>query len=161
VDLILDHETAILLVSLATVPSECEALCVRISDLSWRFEHLLIIFEAFPAARSYVSSALEKKAEFFAFSPPVVKAIRKLRRGLGIAEGSGVKKVESKVTWAFADDVGEVARLARLFGDAAEGRDETGGVIWQARDWLTQGEGDEFDVCFDIFLGTLPTDFLG
>jgi hypothetical protein len=146
VDLVLDHETAIIFISLMTVPSECDSLSSRISTLSWRFKHLLVIFECFPAARSYAKDHEARHMPFFAFSHPVVKAIRKLRRGLGIAEGSGMKRVECQVMWAFAEDVGAAARFSREFGDAAEGRDQTGGAAWGSRDWLMQNDGEDFEV---------------
>lgn len=145
VDLILDHDTATLFVILAALPSQCDSLNAHISHLSWRYKFLLIIFECFSAEDAYSNKGMSTNIDFF--SPPVVKAVKKLRRGLGIAEGSGTKRVDCDVSWAFAASVGEAARFSRIFGDAAEGR-AISGVLWGPRDWLTQTGGEAYEVLF-------------
>ena len=138
VDFILDSHTAILLAPLLTLPSQCEALTVRIAKQSWRYSRLLVIFEAFPASHSHRPGPTDTRnaATPYAYSPPILKAIKKLRRDLGIAEGGEAKRVATRVLFAFADNVDEVALFTRFFGDLAEANDDTGGAIWGARDWM-------------------------
>ena len=71
-----------------------------------------------------------------------MKAVRKLRRDLSISEGIQTKSAATVVEYAFANDVEEAAAFTRLYGDAAEARDSTGGMIWGERLWLTHEERD-------------------
>ena len=145
VDLILDQDTAILFIPLSAVPSECDGLITGISDISWRYSHILVIFEAFLVSQAF-GDGEENCTISFAFTEPILKSVKKLKRSLVIAEGVGTKTEDCLVSWAFAKSIEEAARLARIYGDSAESRDRTGGSLWQERWWL--GEREEEDSPF-------------
>ena len=142
VDLILDQDTAILFIPLSGVPSECEGLIAGISDISWRYSHILVIFEAFLVSQAF-GDGEENCTISFTFTEPIVRSVKKLKRSLVIAEGVGTKTEDCAVSWAFATSIEEAARLARIYGDSAEGRDGTGGSLWQERWWLGWGEAED------------------
>ena len=148
VDLILDQDTAILFLSLSALPSECEGLITGISDISWRYSHILIVFEAFLVSQAF-GNGEESRIASFVFTEPIVKSVKKLRRSLMIAEGVGTKTEDCVVSWAFAKNIEEAARLARVYGDMAENRDATEGLLWQERWWL--GERDAEDLALFEF----------
>ncbi|KAF7793464.1 hypothetical protein EIP86_004576 [Pleurotus ostreatoroseus] len=175
VDMILDQDTAVLFVSLRTLPAQCEALTSAINKASWDFLHVLVIFETFSVS-AYVKNNENVGPMADPFSPPVVKAVKKLRRDLSIAEGCDDKRTETVVQLAFPLTVEDVARMLRLYGDMAYHRDETGGLLWNDRRWLDLDEEDtdEQDLAaidgmnvfaaavilanmgLDAFLGTTP-----
>ena len=151
VDLILDQDTAILFLPLSVVPSECEGLVAGISDISWRYSHIMIIFEAFLVSQAFGDGEGNRIA-CFAFTEPILKSVKKLKQSLVIADGVGTKSEDCLLSWAFAKNVEEAARLARVYGDTAESRDKTGGLLWQERWWLGVREAEdlplfEFEVC--------------
>ncbi|EPQ50101.1 hypothetical protein GLOTRDRAFT_134253 [Gloeophyllum trabeum ATCC 11539] len=146
-DMILDPDTCIVFVSLPSLPAQCEATTKRLSALSWRYRDILVLFEAFPASRAYGSAHRGAVAplELNVFSAPVVKAIKKLRRDLGIAEVYEQKRAGVQIHSAFALSVKEAAVFVRVFGNMAEAADTTGGMIWGDRAWLdveAEGESD-------------------
>ncbi|KAJ6547006.1 hypothetical protein B0H19DRAFT_1265970 [Mycena capillaripes] len=146
VDIILDPHTAIIFTNLLILPSECADLTCRIGQQSWLYSRLLVIFDAYPASYSYQSKAhCNMASELFAYSPPVLKALGKLRRDVGIAEGCGTKRRACTLQYAFADTVEETAIFTRYFGDFAEANDDSRGVIWGDRAWLDDDvpEGEE------------------
>jgi hypothetical protein len=136
VDLILDPHSAIIFISLAVLPSQCASLTARLSRLSWRYLRVLVVFEAFPGSQMYVQSSVRAGATVYPFSPPILRAVGKLRRDLGIAEACGERYAAGSVLFAFARSVNEAAILARVFGDLAEECDETRGALWGGREWL-------------------------
>jgi hypothetical protein len=142
VDLILDQDTAILFLPLSVVPSECEGLIVGICDISWRYSHILVIFETFLSSQAFGDSE-ENRIASFAFTEPIMRSVKKLKRSLAIAEGVGTKAEDCLVSWAFAKDIEEAATLARVYGDAAESRDKMGSTLWQERWWLGQRETED------------------
>ena len=150
VDLILDQDTAILFLPLSALPSECEGLIAGISDISWRYSHILVIFEAFLTSQAF-GGGEENLVTSFAFTEPILKSVKKLKRSLLIADGVGTKMEDCHISWAFARNIEEAAGLARVYGDMAESRDTTGGSLWQERWWLGEREADnlplsEFEV---------------
>jgi hypothetical protein len=131
VDLIVDPHCAIIFLSLFTLSARCDAYTERISQQSWKFSRLLVIFEAYPEQRSKQSLGVKSPSlELYAFTPPIVKAIKKFRRDVNIADACGTKCGDSKVEYAFANTVNEAALLTRWFGERAEEADETGGAVW-------------------------------
>ena len=141
-DLILDQDTAILFLPLSTIPSECEGLIAGISDISWRYSHILVIFEAFLVSQAF-SDGEGNRIASFTLAEPISKSVKKLKRSLAIADGVGTKAVDCAVNWAFATSIEEAARLARVYGDMAESRDQTGGLLWQERWWLGEREAED------------------
>ncbi|KAI0363531.1 hypothetical protein BV20DRAFT_1007236 [Pilatotrama ljubarskyi] len=149
VHLILDCDTAVLFVTLEALPSCGETLAASLTQLSWRFPRILVVFECYPASWSFKGDRdFADKHVASAWSPPVVKAVKKLRRGLAIADGIQTKRVAAIIEYAFAHTVDDAAAYTRLYGDAAAARDQNGGVSWGERLWLTPDAYDgEYDLC--------------
>ncbi|EMD42185.1 hypothetical protein CERSUDRAFT_90788 [Gelatoporia subvermispora B] len=142
VDLILSCDTAIQLVSVATLPSRLEAVASRVSQSSWRFKYFLLLFECYPDSWSYGGNHKNPHEAPNLMSPPVIKSIKSLRRTLAVAEGCGTKNAEGTIHYAFARSVEEAALLIRAYGDLAESADATGGAVWGDRHWLLLDEND-------------------
>ena len=147
VDLILDPHTAVIFTSLMALPSHCEALTARIGQQSWRYSHLLVIFEAFSTSLAYKFDQASAKLAPNPYTPPILKAVKKLRRDLGIAEALETKNAGSLINFAFADNTHEAALFTRIFGDRAEENDTTRGAIWGPRGWL---DSEEQEVRFTL-----------
>ncbi|KIL01043.1 hypothetical protein PAXRUDRAFT_7805 [Paxillus rubicundulus Ve08.2h10] len=142
-DMIIDPDHGVLFIPLLALPAQLGSAVDRISQESWRFLNLLIVFEAYPSAQSYRADASRNtRLVPYAYSPPICKAIKKLRRTLGIAEGCGTMDPRCTIAWAFANHVEESARMVRCFGEEAcanaigQGRD----VLWDEREWLEEEE---------------------
>lgn len=150
VDLVLDPYTAVIFTSLLALPSQCEALTSILSKQSWRYSRLLVIFEAFPSLLASKINQGPTRLAPNAYTPPTLKAIKKVRRDLGIAEAFQTKNAQTSVHFAFANSVGEAAMFTRCFGDCAEANDNTGGTIWGTRPWLDieVQEVRTFRLCF-------------
>jgi hypothetical protein len=146
-DIVMDPYTAVLVAPLLALPSQVEGLADRISQSSWRYTHILIILEAFPSANASTAEINTNNVKLrpYAFSPPVLKAVKKLRRFLAIAEGCGTKNAGCKIQWAFANDVGEAALFVRTFGNLAQEWASNGGgnALWQDRGWLQVDEHED------------------
>ncbi|KAG6840139.1 hypothetical protein C0991_008603 [Blastosporella zonata] len=142
VDLIIDPQTAIIFSSLLSLPAHGKKLLETVSAQSWRYKRILIVFEAYPESRSFRDRKHSKQGrwapepQLYAYTPPIVKAIKRFRRDIAIAEGCFKKTTACEVWCAFADSVKEAAMYARLFGDEAEGADWTEGAVWGDREWL-------------------------
>jgi hypothetical protein len=135
VDLILDHHSAVIFLSLFMLSSQCDKYVERVAAQSWKFRRIVVIFEA------YAQSCARKgnktmDSELDAYTPHILKAIKKFRRDLNIAAAYGTKCEETEVLHAFANSVDESALFTRLYGNFAEENDETGGAIWGDRGWL-------------------------
>jgi hypothetical protein len=147
-DIVMDPDTAVLVVPLLALPSQVEGLANRISQASWRYTHILLIFEAFPSANSFTAEMNTNNVKLapYAFSPPILQAVKKLRRLLTIAEGCWTKNAGCNIQWAFANDVGEAALFVRTFGNLAQEWAFHGGgnALWEDRGWL---QADEHEVC--------------
>ncbi|KAG6918221.1 hypothetical protein DXG01_015814 [Tephrocybe rancida] len=140
VDLIIDPQTAVIFASLLSLPAHGKKLLETLSTQSWRYKRILIVFEAYPESRSYRQPQKRghggPEPELYAYTPPIVKAVKRFRRDMAIAEGCGKKAVACEVWCAFADSVNKAATCARLFGDEAEQADWTEGALWGEREWL-------------------------
>ncbi|KAK0461811.1 uncharacterized protein EV420DRAFT_1640112 [Desarmillaria tabescens] len=134
VDLILDPNTAIIFASLISLASQREALLSTVSEQSWRYTNLLVIFEAYPISASYKGSASVTLLN--AYTPPNLKAIGRFRRDVDLAEACDKKSLACRVRMAFADTVEDAAMLARYLGDVAEAEDVSQGTVWGDRSWL-------------------------
>lgn len=133
VDIIFDPHTAAIFINLLALPLQCETLTERISQQSWRYSRILVVFEAYSPSQSH--KAVEHQG-ISVYSPPVLKAIKKLRRDMSLAEAFETMSSKCSVKLAFASDVEEAAMFTRHFGNLAECQDESGGVIWDDRLWL-------------------------
>lgn len=155
VDLIADAGAAIVYLTLAALPVDANDVAERVSRLSFAYSRLLLVFEAYPPSKSrtaYLSSLDDSRiprqedlAEGailpYAFSPPILKAFKHLRRSLVIAESTGEKLASCRVDIAFALDEEESARYARIFGDARARDCQTDSNSamsgpWDDRSWL-------------------------
>ncbi|KAK0190642.1 hypothetical protein F5146DRAFT_1223500 [Armillaria mellea] len=134
VDLILDPNTAIIFASLISLSSQREALLFTVSEQSWRYANLLVIFEAYPISASYKAAASVTLLN--AYTPPNLKAIGRFRRDVDLAEACDKKSPTCRVQMAFADTVEDAAMFARYFGDVAEAEDVSQGTVWGDRAWL-------------------------
>ena len=150
-DIVLNPHTAIVLSCLRALPTQSNALISVVNQLSWRFSFLLILFDSFPSgpcSRTQEDWTTEQLT-LDPFSPPVVKALKKLRRDIGIAEGCIDKCAEATVQFAFPLTVMDAARTVRLFGDMAHERDlkTTAGALWDDRRWLDLDYEDSVSAC--------------
>ena len=128
---------------LRALPTLCKTLTAAINKLSWRFSHLLVVFESFPTADSH--SLTGDHADVLTvnpFSPPVLKAVKKVRRDMAVAQACYDKRVETTVHFAFPLTLEDAARTVRLYGDLAHRRDHTGGLLWDDRRWLDADDED-------------------
>ncbi|KAG6380800.1 hypothetical protein JVT61DRAFT_5184 [Boletus reticuloceps] len=111
-DIIIDPDSGVLFIPLLALPAHLESTVGRISRESWRYLNLLVILEAFPSAESYRADLSRNNRPVpYAYTPPVCKAIKKLKRNLGIAEGCGTMDPRCRVTWAFANSIEEAAKF--------------------------------------------------
>jgi hypothetical protein len=141
VELIVDPVSAIIVSSLFTLPAYGSQLVHRIAESSWRFQNILVLLESYPETLSIRPPKSKTDIpELSAYTPPIVKAIKKLRRDVTIAEACGEKSSCCSVRYSFANHPSEAGRIARYFGDLAEEQDQTGGIVWQPRDWLDDEE---------------------
>jgi len=114
---------------------------------------VVVIFEAFsePYGGTFRAghASNEEKILFDPFSPPVLKALRRFRLGLGVCEGMGRMNGRCRVQWAFPRCIMEEAVAVRIVGDDAE-RDwiDGGGVegIWDSGSKIGEGNKDSADV---------------
>ncbi|KAG6849252.1 hypothetical protein H0H93_010001 [Arthromyces matolae] len=148
-DLIIDPHTAVIFTCLLSLPAHAAMLIERLSQQSWRYQRILVVFEGYPESKSWKQHQKlnEPLPQLNAYTPPILKAIKRFRRDLNIQEGCGKKSSACDIWCAFADSVNEAATYARLFGDEAERADTTGGALWENRDWLDLDESeDEMDL---------------
>ncbi|KAF7294720.1 hypothetical protein MIND_01009300 [Mycena indigotica] len=147
VDIILDPHSAIIFSNLLTLPSECVDLVKRIAQESWRYSRLFVIFNAYPDTYSYrTKESTSRQSELSAYTPPVIKALRRFRRDIDIMEGSGHLRQDCIVQHAFADTVNDSAMFVRYLGDYLEANDASEGAVWGDRAWfnddIPEGESD-------------------
>ncbi|KAL4251505.1 hypothetical protein ABKN59_005052 [Abortiporus biennis] len=155
-------------------PGKIEELMETVGRLNNRhgFDNVFVLWECFGEGEYWVldenNCAGDEEVEgvkLNPFSPPVIKALKKFKRDLAIAEactatmmvnndgkGESATAVQGalSVKYAFALTVSEAAKYVRQFGDLSEemwrARDDVGGVVWDApRVWL----GDHEDVDMD------------
>jgi len=150
IELIVDPLSAIIVSSLFSLPSVGKLLAGRIADNSWRFENILVLLEGYPEALSFRQPKSKLDApNLFAFTPPILKAIKKMKRDVAIAEAYGKKNSGCCINYSFANSVSETSKLVRYFGDLSQERDQTGGILWQQRDWLDEEQSPVCRVCLD------------
>jgi hypothetical protein len=73
-DLLLDADTALLLVPLAPLPANgaAAAATARLAALSWDFERVVVVFEAFSSALAYRGAGAGAGLAPYAFPPAVL-----------------------------------------------------------------------------------------
>ncbi|KAI0639961.1 hypothetical protein C8Q77DRAFT_1045891 [Trametes polyzona] len=151
VHLILDCDTAVLFVPVESLPRRADTLVASLTHLSWRFSRLLVVFECYPSTWNFRSDTdYADKHVASVWSPPVVKAVKKVRRDVAIADGVRTKCASAAVQYAFANTTEEAAAFVRMYGDvsALAQNPEAGGSFLAERQWLTEDERDgEYDLC--------------
>ena len=155
VDLIIDAATAVMFINLFSLSARHVTCLEKVAQQSWKYRRILVVFEAYGelgaknirAHRSTSTSAADS-SQPYAYTPPIMKALKKFKRDVNIADACGTKRPSMTIQYAFADTVKEAALFARMFGDWAETEDVTQGVLWGERIWL---DGDYSEVEFCIF----------
>ncbi|PFH46658.1 hypothetical protein AMATHDRAFT_7546 [Amanita thiersii Skay4041] len=137
VDFIIDSWTAVIYTSLFSLPLKCDHLITLISKLTWSYQRLIVILEAYTPAASMKRKEASGQT-LNAYTPPILKAISRLRRGIDMAEVDQEKRIATLVLYAFANTVDEAAHFTRYVGDIAEDADDTQGALWADRSWLDQ-----------------------
>jgi hypothetical protein len=137
VDLIIDAHTAVMYFSLPCLPSQCDALYTQVSDLSWRYSNILIVFEAFSPSLAFVPDHQSAK-QISTYSQPVLKSVGRFRRGLAMNGSESIKKFDKacSVQYAFAENVNDAALYARYFGEMAQDGGTANSLLWDEREWL-------------------------
>jgi hypothetical protein len=82
-----------------------------VAKQAWRYWHLLMVFEVYPAVYSYAYACRGGVSELFTYLPSVVRTLGKLRRDVGIAEGCEEKSAGGAMGWAFSDTVEEAGGM--------------------------------------------------
>jgi hypothetical protein len=142
VDLILSPHDAVILIPSFSLPLDHRNLADQLSTIGLRFARILLLVECYPLSTSLKEDRLTVPT-LNAFSPPFVKAVQNLRRTLAIMASCDVRLTLTEFSFSFATSLEETALLIRSFGDAAERKDTTEGLIWQDRSWLVNDEYEE------------------
>lgn len=100
VHIIVDPSTAIIFVPLLTLGAECASWIERVSAQSWKFNTIYVIFEAYPESCTFKSQ--ERRSALNAYTPPILKAIKKFRRDIGLAEAFNTKSTGCRIKFGFA-----------------------------------------------------------
>ena len=122
VSIIPSPHSAIIFYPLAILPSQTkfQTLLASLAAHSFSFSRILLILEAFPLAHLYhttLAETADSRDRPYAYGPPVIKAVKRIRRDLALREGLGEKSPTCKVDLAFADCVEESAVHVRNFGE--------------------------------------------
>lgn len=121
ISIIVDPHSGVVFFPLSALPSQINyaSLLKKLSLHSSRFSRILLILLSFPTSRlTKFENTLENSLDGpCAYSPPVLKAVKRIRRDLGLREGTGEMRPECRIELAFADKAEEVALYIRLFGD--------------------------------------------
>ncbi|KAH9969140.1 hypothetical protein BC827DRAFT_1168085 [Russula dissimulans] len=138
-DIVFDCDTALVFVpmSQALLPSSFRSFKDRLSSLSWRYTHLVVVFQLYDCGVSGLQDE-EERANSFA---RVIKSISKLHRELALAEAFGTKQPQTVVQMYSVRTNEEAATAARLLGDMAESRSQFG--PWGDRLWLVMDEKED------------------
>jgi hypothetical protein len=142
-DIVFDCDTALVFVPLfqVSLPSGFGALKDRLSSLSWQYTHLAVVFKLYEAGISGRQPPRDEGGRTDLFSR-VIKAIKKLQRGLALAEVYAIKRPQTVIQMYFVRSVEQAATTARLLGDVAESRSQFG--PWGDRLWLGVDEIEVF-----------------
>ncbi|KAL5519637.1 hypothetical protein ACEPAH_1320 [Sanghuangporus vaninii] len=121
ISLILGPDSAVVFFPLSSLPSQSayKVLLDALAAYSWRFSNMLLVLIAFPRSQLIRTTNPTKASNDMpsSYSPPAIKAARRVRRDLALREGTGEKRTACAIEPAFADDTEQAAKLVRAFGD--------------------------------------------
>ncbi|KAL5494588.1 hypothetical protein ACEPAI_49 [Sanghuangporus weigelae] len=121
ISLILGPHSAVVFFPLSSLPSRSayKILLDALAAYSWRFSNMLLVLIAFPRSHLIRATNPTKASNDMpsSYSPPAIKAARRVRRDLALREGTGEKRTGCALELAFADDAEQAAKLVRVFGD--------------------------------------------
>jgi hypothetical protein len=142
-DIVFDCDTALVFAPLFQVllPSSFRSLKDRLSSLSWRYTHLAVVFKLNEADISGLRHPQDEE-ERADLSDRVIRSIKKLQRGLAVAEAYAIKRPQAVIQMCFVRSVEQAATTARLLGDVAESRSQFG--PWGDRLWLGVDEKEVY-----------------
>lgn len=142
-DIVFDCDTALIFVPLfqVSLPSGFGALKDRLSSLSWQYTHLAVVFKLYEAGISGLQRPRDEEEGTDLFTR-VIRSIKKLKRGLALAEVYAIKRSQTVIQMYFVRSVEQAATTARLLGDVAESRSQFG--PWGDRLWLGVDEIEVF-----------------
>jgi hypothetical protein len=152
VDLILDSDTAIILVSGPSLPIEHANVIRGLEDVLLEYTHILLLFECYPPSAGWRPRSGHAGTGAKMLTPPFVKAMQNLRRTVTIVLDCDDRLRDTEISYAFGLSPHDTAAFIRMFGDEAERRDTSGGLIWGDRAWLVSEESEQ--VC--LASGFLP-----
>lgn len=139
VHVILDSYTAVIFFALGVLPGRVDDLLQQLQSASWSYTRLVVLFETYPSSEAhFVRRGAEQDGVILAFSPPVLAALKKIKRNVGIARGMEALRPSCSVEWLFAVTPDEAARFIRALGDQAEGVSDP--ALWDDRQWLADEE---------------------
>ncbi|KAI0249531.1 hypothetical protein BJV78DRAFT_1226853 [Lactifluus subvellereus] len=147
-DLVFDCDTALVFAPLfqVLIPSSSRSLKSKLSSLSWRYTHIVVVFKLYGGVSGLQRPQDEEgQANLFA---RVIRFIKKIYRELALAEAYGTKRSEAVVQVYFVRSIEEAATAARLLGDIAESRSQFG--PWDDRLWLGVDEQEEERYLSDV-----------
>jgi hypothetical protein len=142
-DIVFDCDTALVFVPLFQVllPSGFGSLKDRLSALSWQYTHLAVVFKLYEPGISGLQRPQDDE-ERMDLSSRVIRTIKKLQRGLALAEAYAIKRPQAVILMYFVRSAEQAAATARLLGDVAESRSQFG--PWGDRSWLGVDEIEVF-----------------
>lgn len=142
-DIVFDCDTALVFVPVFQVllPPGFSSLKNRLSALSWKYTHLAVVFKLYEAGVSGLQRPQDDE-ERMDLSSRVIRSIKKLQRGLALAEAYAIKRPQAVILMYFVRSVEQAATTSRLLGDVAESRSQFG--PWGDRSWLGVDEIEVF-----------------
>ncbi|KAI0094483.1 hypothetical protein BDY19DRAFT_22568 [Irpex rosettiformis] len=149
-DIVIDPHTAVIVFLLRNLPTQCDSLNARINQLSWRFSRILVVFEAVPSCDI---NASKNSLAINPFSPAVVKAVKKVRRDMEIADACLDKQEGTRVQFSFPMSVDAAALIIRRYGDMSYAEDTSNGLLWDDRHWLDSDYEDPDERDLAVFDG--------
>ncbi|EIW75474.1 hypothetical protein CONPUDRAFT_169315 [Coniophora puteana RWD-64-598 SS2] len=148
VDIIVDPEAGVIFVSLRSLAAqpELERVAKTLCVVSWRFSALLVVLHAYNSSAALNANRSRAPNAVNAYTTPVVKAVARLRRIMGLSEGAGDRDGRCVLTWAFAENVREAAFSVRHFAEGMEAEamnsQKQRAVLWGDRPWMDADEQD-------------------
>ncbi|KAI0307633.1 hypothetical protein B0F90DRAFT_1675539 [Multifurca ochricompacta] len=140
-DLVLDCDTALVFEFLFSLPFDSGSLKSKLSDLSWRYTHIAVIFKLYDSDASGLLRPQDEEGQGN-LSARVIRSIKKLHRELAVADTYAIKRPQTVVQMYLARSSEQAAAITRVLGEIAESRSRLG--FWDNRLWLEEDEQEVF-----------------